>query len=756
MDRIKTAIQKITLNDNTFSGESFEPTLINFFFGNNGTGKSTIAKSIGLPATTEWVPGAVPTDYDLLVYNEEFIINNIQSYGNIPGVFTITQQNATIKAEVDKKASAASNLRSKIKSNGEAIIAEQEKQKKIDAAYEKSIWDLTDAARSKYKETQVGFTRDKKKFVAHLEGCSPEDIDETALAQLYALAYGAEDTRYIEYRGVDASTIPTTSLLQESIVGSSDTAFAKFVHALNASGWLSQGHKAYQYEAGKKCPYCQQDLPVNFEDDLASCFDEQYKKSISELEQFVTAYKAVMNAIYSLLTKNSKNPFSCDLLPEYKAKFDLFMERAQNNVSLLKQKTDNPSQTIALPDLTDTLRELNSIIEQINAKIKEHNAVLDDRSKKQQDCIEQVWHLIAFMCKSEIAVHKSEKGRHEADIATMTQQLNQEKTNVEDLQRDIGRLNQNTVNTTAAKDSINALLKPAGFQGFGLREKPGTQYVYELIREDDEKIAKGLSEGERNFIAFLYFYHMIIGSQSDDGKTANKIVVIDDPVSSMDSGSMFTVASLVRDLIAICYNNYEMTEQENHHDHIKQIFCLTHNPYFFKEISYNRIVENECVNIYELKKLEGNKSVVTPCTHSDDCVGGGMVNYSPVKNTYDALWSEFCTAQESLSLMNVTRRILEYYFLQICGYSSGDLRTELLDKHQKDFEATLPDGSVDKTDYNLASAIIAVLNIGARGFNDGLYFDISATQPSQIRSVFKTIFFAAGQQQHYYLMMNLH
>ncbi len=249
---------------------------------------------------------------------------------------------------------------------------------------------------------------------------------------------------------------------------------------------------------------------------------------------------------------------------------------------------------------------------------------------------------------------------------------------------------------------------------------------------------------------------MVIGSQSDDGRTTNKIVVIDDPVSSMDSGSMFTVASLVRDLIAICYNNYKMTEQGNKYDHIKQIFCLTHNPYFFKEISYNRIAENECVNIYELKKLEGNKSVVTSCTHPDDCVGGGKVNYSPVKNTYDALWAEFRTAQDSLSLINVTRRILEYYFLQICGYSSGNLRTDLLDKHQTDFETTLPDGSVDKTDYNLASAMIAVLNIGARGFNDGLYFDISATQPSQIRSVFKTIFFAAGQQQHYYLMMNLH
>lgn len=51
-----------------------------------------------------------------------------------------------------------------------------------------------------------------------------------------------------------------------------------------------------------------------------------------------------------------------------------------------------------------------------------------------------------------------------------------------------------------------------GFQGFQLREKPGAQYVYQLVREDGS-IAKGLSEGERHFIAFLYFYHTVMGSQ---------------------------------------------------------------------------------------------------------------------------------------------------------------------------------------------------------------------------------------------------
>ena len=115
-NRIKTAIQKITLNDHTFSGVSFKPTLINFFFGNNGTGKSTLAKNIGVPAATDWVSGAASNDYELIMYNEEFIADNIQSYGNIPGVFTITQQNAEIKAEVDKKTAERRAIDAKIKS----------------------------------------------------------------------------------------------------------------------------------------------------------------------------------------------------------------------------------------------------------------------------------------------------------------------------------------------------------------------------------------------------------------------------------------------------------------------------------------------------------------------------------------------------------------------------------------------------------------------------------------------------------------
>ncbi|MEA4823593.1 MAG: hypothetical protein VB111_05680 [Clostridiaceae bacterium] len=51
--------------------------------------------------------------------------------------------------------------------------------------------------------------------------------------------------------------------------------------------------------------------------------------------------------------------------------------------------------------------------------------------------------------------------------------------------------------------------------------------------------------------------------------------------------------------------------------------------------------------------------------------------------------------------------------------------------------------------------MLAVLNIGARGFNDGLFFDASAIEPQQIRTVFEKIFTVTEQTQYYSMMMNI-
>lgn len=752
--KIKTQISKIRLTGEVLAGECIEPSLINFFYGKNGTGKSTIAQQIGMPDHVDWHTGANPDDIKIEVYNEEYIRENVQSYGNIPGVFTITKQNADIKKAVDAKSEEIVKLESKI-----STVRRELEQKRGVAAnakkkFEEDVWSKTAEDRKRYEKAlkgKGGVSNNKSKFCAELLNRRPSQIDTAALDLMYGAAFGQDAQRFSEYRIVPATSIPSCNLMEKAITSSADTDFSRFLQALNATAWVAQGHAAYQHMAGAKCPYCQSDLPATFETDLAACFDEQYKHDVAEVEAFRKAYRDALNGAHIVMSNNMGNGFECEQKALYSAKYGLFMEKAKANMELVKEKVADPSKVISLEDLSPVLDEIQRIADEINAQIQKNNAILDDRPGKQAECTDELWKHLASSLAPVIAVYQAEEKTMSDTISLLESKLKQYESNMTTLRDERSELEKQTVNTSAAKDSINALIKASGFQGFSLIEKPDAKYVYMLVRTNG-KVADNLSEGERHFIAFLYYYHMVMGSQSDDGRIKDKIVVIDDPVSSMDSGALFTVATLVREMVNVCHNNFEGKAGAD--NHIRQFFCLTHNPYFFKEIAYNRIADFECVSIFELKKGAGNHSAIKPCTVKSGQVGGGKVNYSPVRNTYDALWDEYKKTDDPITLINVSRRILEYYFLQLCGYSDGDLKADLLEKNRDKFEVPRDDGSMDKGKYYAVAAMVDMLNAGARGFNDGLYFDVESIELDQIREAFKTIFDIRKQDRHYKMMMH--
>jgi wobble nucleotide-excising tRNase len=64
-------------------------------------------------------------------------------------------------------------------------------------------------------------------------------------------------------------------------------------------------------------------------------------------------------------------------------------------------------------------------------------------------------------------------------------------------------------------NDINAMLESFGFTSFKLTTAGQMDHLYEIVREDGSNAMSTLSEGEKSFITFLYFYNLIRGSHAE-------------------------------------------------------------------------------------------------------------------------------------------------------------------------------------------------------------------------------------------------
>lgn len=703
-----------------------------------------------------WRTGKSVSDYTVHVYNQDYITANLSSYHNLPGVFTVNEVNAEIQRKVEEKYAEKKTAADAFKA------ATDEKKKKQDAldqafaTFQTECWDKTTDIRTAFRSTQTGRMQ-KRSFAEEvlLKSESAKEHDVDALKRLYDVAYSADAKLYSEFSTVPDSTVLDTltgrTILGKIIVSSADTPFAQFVKAINATTWVQQGHSQFHGAVKGKCPYCQQDLPTTFEDDIRACFDAQYQESVNALGEFCENYKNAANALFIPLQRTPAELYpGIDLTP-YTDKIAAIKGVISANLQAIAEKKNDPSKGVTIEDVAAMLDELSAIIEGFNKLIRENNAVLDEKPRKQAECKTAVWEHIAFMLGDEVSRYKASKGALEKEISTLTAIIAAQRSAEADIAREITELNKGYINTSATIDSVNMLLRDSDFQGFSIREKTDTPNVYEVIRPDGT-IAENLSEGERNFIAFLYFYHQIKGSESTDGGQKEKIVVIDDPASSMDSSALFIVSALVREMIEVCANNAIGGNPVASGRYIKQIFILTHNAYFHREITYNRVRDYQFVNFYLITKVD-NKSGIRICVKKNPDVLTEKINYNPVQNSYAALWEEYRDVTTPIPLMNVIRRILEYYFLQLCGYDGATLRRRILKDNKDKFIKRDESGKEDYTQYQMVSAMLLYINANSVGINDGINFVDDCVDIEQTKETFRMVFALMNQEQHYEMMM---
>lgn len=302
-EKMQAAIKSIKLDGRTYHNITITPTLINFFFGKNGVGKSTIAQQI---ADGSGITPAL-SNYDVLVYDREFIRRNIREDDGMPGVFSVSEGNIEKQKEIDSKESQLRDLGTQYKEKKSESDDKSKRPAALRSALDDACWKATATFRTDLPLAMKNKRGSKSSFVDELLLITaPKECDVAELTALYSTAFGSDTTIYPKMNLVNPIAIEGIAgfdLLAKAVMSSADTPFADFIRAIGATDWIRQGHEKFSHAAGEKCPYCKQTLPADYEQQIASCFDAQYEADRQTLQSFKNAYEAAVDSVIRLCRK---------------------------------------------------------------------------------------------------------------------------------------------------------------------------------------------------------------------------------------------------------------------------------------------------------------------------------------------------------------------------------------------------------------------------------------------------------------------
>lgn len=594
-------ITEILLNIAVFHQEKFIPTRLNFIYGDNGTGKSTIADVIKHTENLTFRAGKSADDYEILVYNQEFVQQNIQQYANLPGIFTVSQQNAELQKKLQNLELQKARTESALSGTISELETVRQKQELLFHDFQETCWAKTKDIRKKFDRTQRG-AKTKIKFSDMLlkygtgKPCNLNDFLE-----FYQAAFDESAQSYRFYQDIpDISVfekIPDLWLLSESIVSSSDSTFSQFMKAVQAVDWVQHGHEKFSASAGEVCPYCQQKLPDDFESQLTACFDEQYQQKISRLKKLYENYRQTANQLYIPLQENLKECFPKANDKIYLNRMNLLKQQIRQNLQIIQNKIENPSVPVKLESVQSVMKEINQEIYIINQAIYQNNQIASQQSQKQRECHEIIWNHIAFLLRQDVNAYYDKTDRFRQEIQFLQAQSADCQRQIKGLSVQISALNHQMTDTDSTIDKMNQLLNRTGFQGFHIRKHPQNQNCCQIIRSTGD-IAENLSEGEQKFLAFIYFCQLACEKNPD--RNQDKIIVLDDPVSGLDSRTASAVTEMILEMADLCHQNQS----------IHQMFVLTHQEILHQKLMQKQAERTKYTSFYLLQKKENISSIL--------------------------------------------------------------------------------------------------------------------------------------------------
>lgn len=709
---------------------------INFFYGPNGSGKSTISNFLRNPTDSQYSECEIKWENDIstdvVVYNREFRVKNLKE--NIAGVFTLGQ--ATIEdiqaLEEMKKQRTKKNEDYTTRDN--TLKKKQQEESKCKASFRDTVWErILKPNEADFQEAFSGFRNNKERFRDEvlrryaLSHTSCNARDNLLLRAKALFAQKPEKSAVISFFIDDIvnrlAEIETSTIWNKVIVGNKDLPIGRLIDVLDNADWVNQGRKYLEKDG--VCPFCQK--PTNTEElkrQLDAFFSGEYEQDVKHIKQFIDQYNECadellkrIDALLTSLDAYQSAGIDTNKLNELIGLLNGFFSKNKAEM-LIKEK--EPSRIISLTETSATINSIKQLVIDGNVAITKHNEMVDNYMSEKNALVADIWTYLMDENKTLITGYlndienftKAKKGIQNG-IDLCKQQLNE-------LDERIVDADKNITSVKPAVDEINRSLKSYGFTNFQIVPSPVSANAYQIQRMDGTLATNTLSEGEETFISFLYFLQFAKGSVDISKVSNRKVLVLDDPICSLDSTVLYIVSSLTKGLIKDI--------REGNSD-VEQIFILTHNVFFHKETAFIDCRTEVCNDIHFcIISKDNDKSSIRAYERKN-----------PIKTSYELLWEELKnnTNASLVTTQNIMRRILENYF-GILGKTKDD---------------TIVDSFSTIEEKIVCRSLLSWINDGSHIIPDDLNVDSYTDSIDRYKQVFKEVFINMGHESHYKMMM---
>lgn len=709
---------------------------INFIYGSNGCGKTTISKFLAFPQSEDYIDSELIWENNMplntLVYNRQFKEDNFGK-GTINGVFTLghatkdeleiieskKKELSTLTEEGKKQRSSLEKLKSDLK-----ICQENFRDKTWRKVYKKYEDNFKEAFRGYlYKQTFMD------KLLEEYSNNFSEIVELEQLKEKSKIVFNKNIQSLSLLPLVDGNelnVIEQNEIWNKKIIGHADVNISNLIQRLNINDWVNEGRK-YIQEGNHTCPFCQKEtITEDFRKQLELYFNETFTENIQTVQSLGEKYIVISTELINLLEnisekerQNTKSKLNKDL---YDATLKTLNGIVAGNKEYISNKQKEPSRSINLISTMELQEKIKSLITAANQEISKQNRLVENLQHERQKLIMQVWKFVTVEYQDEIKSYLEEEKKLMAGVNGLEKKVAKLREDYSALNNEISRLTKNVTSVQPSIDEINRVLRLYGFTNFQIVPALDYENQYQIQREDGTLAETTLSEGEITFITFLYFMQLAKGSIDKERIVEDRVLVIDDPVCSLDSNVLFIVSSLIKEMIKQIKNNA---------GNIKQLIVLTHNIYFHKEVSFvdGRTPKNRSTYYWILRKI-GNVSFVK-----------GYEMENPIVSSYELLWKELKERDNNsgMTIQNTMRRIIENYF-KILGKLGDD---ELIHKF------------TNPQEQEICRSLICWINDGSHCLPDDLYVEAPYDTIDKYFEVFRKIFEEMGHIAHYNMMMEI-